>query len=251
MKIGMIGGGAIAQFLLKEELPVKSILVRDKERYDHLETSFGVKLYTDLDDFLNSGIDLLVEAANIEAVKKHLPKALKKMDVIVISVGAFAEEVFLEEILEIAEASQHRIHLPSGAIGGLDLLQNAKSLGELRSVTLRTRKPAHTLLEEDLDEERIIFSGPARKAIKKFPKNINVAIVLSLAGIGVDQTSVEVIADPLARKNEHGIFMEGSFGSAELRVINNPMEENPNTSYLAALSILGTIKRLKSPIQMG
>ena len=74
MKIGLIGAGAIANFLLKEmnqnqteNMQIVSALVRNREKYEALASKFNVKLYTELEEFLNSNIDIVVEVANVEA----------------------------------------------------------------------------------------------------------------------------------------------------------------------------------------
>ncbi len=244
LNIGLIGGGAIATFLLEEieqkgikGIYIRSVLVRDKKKYAHLE-QYGIDLYTDIDLFVDSSVDLVVEAATVEAVEATIPIVLERKDVILISIGALVDEVFLRELKQIASDSKRSIYLPSGAIGGLDLLQNAHALGGVESVTLTTRKPAHTLIDESLEKERILFSGSAREAIAQFPKNVNVAIVLALAGIGMDRTQVQVIADPTTNKNTHTITIEGDFGASELTVMNESLPSNPRTSYLAAISVL-------------
>lgn len=258
MKIGLIGAGAIADFLLKEinekqdrNMQVQSVLVRDKEKYQQLESKFGVKLFTELSAFLDSDIDIVVEAANIEAVKFLLPTVIKKKDTVLISIGALADEALLRDLNTLVQEYKHNIHLPSGAIGGLDLLQNAHALGTVTNVTLTTRKPASSLLEEVIKEERVIFEGKASDAIERFPKNMNVSIVLSLAGIGIERTKVRLIADPYINKNIHSIEVQGDFGEATITISNNPLPENPKTSYLAAMSILGTLKRLNTNLKIG
>lgn len=258
MNIGIIGAGAIANFLLKEinqhemeDLKIQSIFVRNREKYQALESQFSVNLYTDIDDFLNSNIDLVVEAANIEAVKAHLSTVLKKKPAILISIGALADEQFLQEVSELTEKYGNSVHLPSGAVGGLDLLQNAHALDTVSEVSLTTRKPADTLIDRPIDEEVIVFKGKAVDAIKQFPKNINVSIVLSLAGIGIEKTNVTIIADPHSKKNIHEVEIKGDFGTASISITNNPLPENPKTSYLAAMSILGTLKRIVQTIRIG
>lgn len=258
MDIGLIGSGAIGQYLLKKvnkenhpELNIKNILVRNKEKYQTLESEYDVKLYTDLDEFLSTNIDIVVEAANVQTVQSVLPDVLKKKDVMLISVGALVDEELLAEVSTLTEKYNNRLHLPSGAIGGLDLIQNAKSYGNLDSVELTTRKPAASLVDEDIHEEQVVFEGKAVEAIEKFPKNMNVSIILSLAGLGIDQTNVRLIADPHAVKNIHQIKLSGDFGEAELTIKNEPLTENPKTSALAALSILGTLERIQSNIKYG
>lgn len=258
MNIGVIGAGAIANFLLeatKQEtnnhLHIKSIYVSDYKKYKSLEEKYHVTLYTDLDAFLQSNIDIVVEAANIDAVKKLIPQILPMKDVVLICIGALADLSFYEHIKALANQYQRAIHLPSGAIGGLDLLQNAHAQGEVSDVTLITRKSAHSLIDQTIERETVVFSGSAKDAIQQFPKNINVSIILSMAGVGLEKTNVKIIADPEMTKNRHEIKISGTFGEATFAVTNEPLVMNPKTSYLAALSVLGTLKRLPHTIKVG
>lgn len=95
------------------------------------------------------------------------------------------------------------------------------------------------------------FDGSALEAIELFPKNINVSIILSLAGLGPQKTGVKIISDPAVRKNSHSIEATGSFGKLSLKVENDPMPDNPKTSYLAALSVLATLKNKDAIFQVG
>jgi len=259
MNIGIVGAGAIANFLMKEfnqnetgEMRIKSVFVRNRVKYQELEHQFDVKLFDRLDAFLKSGIDLVVEAANVAAVHELLQQILPKKDVVLISIGALADTDFLREMNDLAETYERTIHLPSGAIGGLDLLQNAHATGGVTDVSITTRKPARTLIDhEAATEEVLVFDGKASEAIRQFPKNINVSIILSLAGVGVEQTNVTIIADPAVENNIHTIDIKGDFGTASFSVTNNPLAENPKTSYLAAMSILGTLKRITNHIKIG
>lgn len=258
IKIGLIGTGSIAEYLLKEinekaSYPVKIVagVVRNKEKYEHLEDKYDIEITEDINRILKEDINLIVEAANVSALKQYLPKVIKHKDCVVISVGAFSDESFLKNIYSITKESNQAIYLPSGAIGGLDLIQNSEVTSGLKSVKLTTRKPAHVFDENNLTEDKIIFSGSANTAIKKYPKNINVAIILSLAGIGTDKTVVEIIASPFIKDNEHTIEASGEFGEVKTTIKNKPMPENENTSYLAALSVLGTILRKANQIKIG
>lgn len=258
MKVGIIGAGTIATFLLKEiqeqaadVMSINSLYVRDLDKYKNLEDKYDIQIYDDFDSFLDSNIDIVVEAANVNAVQELVPRALEKKEVAIISIGALSDKRFLEQIDTVAKRYNRSIYLPSGAIGGMDLIQNAHSLGGLAEVSLTTRKPAHSLDGYSLKKEKIIFQGSAAEAISKFPKNINVSIILSLAGLGIHHTKVTIIADPEIQKNMHQIEAKGSFGSFSLTVENNPMLENAKTSFLAALSILGTLKKLQSNMKIG
>lgn len=257
INIGLIGAGAIAEYLLteinhKNEYLVKitHILVRNKQKYIGLEKKYNVIITDDINVLIESPIDLIVEAANIEAVKRYLPKVIKYKSVVIISVGAFVNEDFLKNIYALAKAHKHTIYLPSGAIGGLDLIQNANVSSEIESVKLMTTKPAATFNEQGLLKDKLIFKGTAAEAIERFPKNINVAIILSLAGIGTVETQVEIIASATSLLNEHTIEVKGGFGEMKTTIINQPLASNPNTSQLSALSILGTIFRIANHIKI-
>src|SRR5699024_4098899 len=129
-------------------------------------------------------------------------------------------------------------HLPSGAIGGLDLLQNDDAMGSITNVSLTTRKPADSLIDYSIDEPVIVYEGTAANAIKKFPKNINVSIILSLSGLGMDATKVTIIADPQMEKNEHHVQMQADFGEAAVPITHKPLPEQPTTSYFAPISVV-------------
>lgn len=258
MRIGLIGAGAIANFLLEklnegdvENFTITSLLVRDREKYKSLEDEFSIKIFTDLQAFLKEDIDIIVEAADIQAVKDLVPTILEKKPVLLISVGALADEELLTSLQQTSCKHNHPLYLPTGAIGGLDILQNASVLGNVTSVMLTTRKPANTLTAEEINESKVIFEGTSAEAIQKFPKNMNVSIILALASLGFEETKVILVADPHIKQNIHQIEMTGDFGEATIVIKNNALPANPKTSYLAAMSIIGTLKRLNSKFIIG
>lgn len=258
MKVGIIGAGAIAKFLLEQLNKgqsdigvVTALYVRNKEKYKLLAEQYRVELYTEIEEFVKADIDIVVEAAELDAVKELVPKVVRYKSVVIISIGALTEGELLEKLQQLATSYKQKVYLPSGAIGGLDLLQNAQVLGGVTNVLLTTTKPASSLSDKNVSQPFIIFEGNAQEAIKKFPKNMNVSIVLALAGLGFENTMVKLIADPKAKQNVHEITIQGEFGEATIIVKNNPLPTNPKTSYLAAMSILGTLKRLGNEFYIG
>jgi len=111
--------------------------------------------------------------------------------------------------------------VPTGALIGLDAV-TAAAVGNIQSVRMVTRKPvlglagAPYIVENNIDIERIteplkIFDGTAREAAKGFPANLNVAVALSLSGIGPDRTRLEIWADPALTRNVHRVEVEIRF----------------------------------------
>lgn len=262
MKIGLIGAGAMGKFLLKklntEQLipnyRIASVLderEKVKAMMSDLACQYGFTFFDEFDSFLNSDIDLVVECSNIGAVREYAPRILKEKKLLVISVGALADEGFYTELQKTAGRNETKLYLPAGAIGGLDAIKAAGVMGDLHSVSLITRKPGEALPGGEVTEETVLFNGTAKEAIERFPENANVAITLSLAGIGVHRTKVKIIADPKIDKNTHTIQAEGAFGAMEIQLQNNPSPDNPKTSYLTALSILSSLQTLNEQMIVG
>lgn len=260
MNIGLIGCGNIGKFLL-ESLNVQNIIPGSRisavfdprsNLFDGSALMNGVRLYNEFGEFLSNNMDLVIEAANIDAVRQYAVPTLEKgKNLVIISVGALADRELYDVLNRTCLVSGTQIHLPSGAIGGLDVLKAAASMGQLESVSITTRKPPKALTDEVIDSEKVLFDGSASEAIALFPKNINVSIILALVGLGPDKTNVKIIADPTVDKNIHSIEATGSFGKLKLHVENDPMPCNPKTSYLAALSILSTLKNQSQAIHIG
>ena len=123
----------------------------------------------------------------------------------------------------------------------------------ISKVHLRTTKPpsswdgAEGLGDNkviNIKKPKVIFEGNAKNAALAFPKNANVAAALAIVGIGVEKTTVELIADPEIDINKHEVEVEGKFGSLKVIVGAIPSKENPKTSHLAALSIIRQLEKL-------
>lgn len=250
MKIGMLGCGNIGSFLLESlnqgytEEKIVAIHSRNYEKTTAIAKKYGAKSYERLESFVEVDLDLVIEVATIEVVERAAISVLEKgIPLIVSSIGAFSDESFLQAVKETSDRKKTHVYIPSGAVGGLDLLQSANVLSGLESVQLTTRKPAHSLAgAEETSDEKIVFQGAAKDAIARYPRNMNVAIAISLAGIGSEKTAVKLIADPTIEKNIHTIKANGEFGEFTIEVSNEAMPQNPKTSYLAALSLLSSIK---------
>ena len=210
-------------------------------------------------DELMRACDMAVEAAAVDAVPDIAKAAFSAgIDILAMSVGAL---VTYPELIAKAEAAGRTIHIPSGALAGLDAVRSAAA-GTIRSAVLTTRKPPKALagapyIEEkgidlaNIREETVLFEGTAAEAIAGFPKNVNVAAALSLAGIGPEKTRVRIIADPTVKNNAHEVVVVGDAGRIVARTENVPSPDNPKTSYLAALSCVAALKRIVSSVKIG
>jgi aspartate dehydrogenase len=267
-RIGIVGAGAIGKEIARaiDDGTVPATLVAIWDRQVDEANDFAASLrqkpkVLPLDELVKE-CNLVVEAAAQAAVREVAVAALSNSkSVMIMSVGALADNGLLEEIRGLARTHHCQIYVPSGAIGGLDAVKSA-SIKHIECVTITTRKPARGLkgapfvVKNNLDLDRYkepteIFSGPAREAIKEFPANVNVAASLSLVGVGFDKTVVKVVVDPTISRNIHEIHVKGDFGEFHSKIENVPSDTNPKTSFLAALSAIATLKQVCEPLKIG
>src|SRR5262245_17401368 len=204
MQVGLIGFGAIGRDVARGmkdgvagEAALVALLVRRPERAVDAPPEAAVS--DTVDAFLATPFDVAVEAAGQAAVSQYGEAVLEAgRDLMVVSVGALADDALRKRLVAAARRTGRRVLVPSGAIGGLDMLA-AAAVGGLFSVTHTTRKPPaalltpHQLPEEQaellaLQAPRTLYEGNAREAVRRFPQNVNVTAAVSLAGIGFDNT---------------------------------------------------------------
>jgi aspartate dehydrogenase len=254
MTVGIVGCGAIGSEVAKaagtmEGIDAVWLFDLDPDAVAHLKHLPRAKVAKSAKALVEAS-DLVIEAANKGVVQTAVRDALalgKKT--MLMTIGALADDALREELVGLAKKTGGKMYLPSGAVMGVDGVKAAAE-ADLKSVTLVTTKPPAGL-DKKTDRWTLLFSGPAREAVQKFPKNVNVAATLSLAGLGFDQTHVQVAIDPLATRNSHKVIVEGTFGRARIEVENLPSPSNPATSYLASLSAIALLRRIVSPIEIG
>lgn len=205
--------------------------------------------------------DLVIEASSAKASAAITLEVLKAgKDAMVMSVGGLLGGN-VKKLEKICRAKGGRLYIPSGAIAGIDALKAAAVAG-IRSVTLTTTKHPRSFRGVEYVQRRgirldaikkpvLLFSGSAAQAVGYFPQNINVAAVLSLAGIGAERTTVRIIASPLATKNIHEIIIESLSARIVTRTENTLHPENPKTSFLAVLSAVALLTQIIDPIRIG
>ncbi len=253
MRVGIIGCGAIANIIVSRIVPenddifIKYFFDKDIEKAENLASFAKGVAVIDFEDMLND-VDLILECASPDSVKLLAPKILERgIDMIVMSIGAFMDKEFYNKAFKIAKDNNAHIHLPSGAIVGLDGIKAVADYG-LKEITLITRKSPKSL-GKDIDKKEVLFDGKASDAVKEFPLNINVAATISLA---CDRDiNVKIIVDPNVDRNVHEITAKGDFGEFKTITMNHPCVANPKTSMLAAISAIKLLKSFNETITVG
>lgn len=258
----MIGFGAMANEVrthLPKDLELKWVVVPERSIAEVQQMlSTDVQVIADIDDC--EGVpDYVIEVAGQAAVKEHAVKVLAKgWNIGLISVGTLADSALFAQLQQTAERSGAHIHLLAGAIAGIDGIAAAKE-GGLSKVTYKGCKSpmswrgsyAEQLIDLDrVTEVTVFYVGTARDAALKFPANANVAATIALAGVGFDETMVELSVDPQMSQNKHVIVAEGRFGQMQIEMIGVPLEANPKTSTLAALSVIRACRNSVDAVQI-
>lgn len=266
LKVAIAGLGAIglkvARALDEGRLPGQSLTAvsaRDVEKARRTLAGFKSAVAVVGLDELPDRADVVVEcipAAHFRMIAEATVAAGKIF--MPLSVGQMLGNMHL---VERAKETGARIFVPTGALVGLDAVRAAAE-GTVHSVSIITRKPpgglkgAPLLVEKGLSMDDVkaplqVFAGSAREAIKGFPANVNVAVALSLAGIGPDRTRVEIWADPSVTRNTHTIEVKSEVSDFTIQIAGVPTEENPATGKLTPFSVIAALRRLTAPMVVG
>jgi aspartate dehydrogenase len=270
MRVALLGGGTIGRLVLErvERAELQGIEIiavagrRPSSPAADLAAKFGVPYVVDRKALLAARPSTVLEAASHEAVKDHLVPLLEAgINVVVLSAGALADDRLRSAAEQAAARSGALFYVPSGGIGGLDALKTA-CLAGVEEASIQVAKPpaawkgipyveARGFRLDGLTAPLTLFEGPAREGVPHFPQNVNIAAVLSLAGIGWDRTRLKVVADPALTLNTHTIRVSGRSGRFSVVLENVPSPDNPKTSWLACYSALAALKAMQSRVRYG
>jgi len=239
-KVGIIGCGAIGSLIAKafENGTIKcdELLLFDynNEKSLKLQHSLSVacRVVNNVEEMVQRHPVVIVEAASQQAVKEYVERILhENIELVVMSTGALLD----------LDIEKNCVHIPSGAVGGIDAISSA-ALAGVYEVILTTRKNPKVLGVEG-KRRKTVYQGTAEEAVKLFPREMNVAATLALA-VQPAKVKVQVVADPNVRRNTHEISVKWKYGEMFLQFENEPHPENPGTSALAAWSAIRLLKDL-------
>ena len=260
LKVGIIGYGAIAQFVAKALPGINAhleLVIARQGRFDAARSALGgdIKIVERLG---NERPDVVVDCAGHGGLQQNGADILRAgVPLITVSIGALADPALHDELTNAARAGGTKLRLSTGAIGSLDAIASAR-FGNLETVTYVGRKPprgwkgsrAEQIVNlDDLgDQAATHFEGSARDAALLYPKNANVAAAVALAGLGFDDTRVELIADPKVDANIHEIYAKGDFGEMQFTILGKTLPDNTRTSALAAMSVVKMLSNQSASI---
>lgn len=240
LRVGIIGCGTLAK-------QVTEYLQNSRRRVEitgYLVSSRNVEsrpnFVASIEAFVAQSHDVVVECASQNALLAYAQRVVSSgADLVPASIGAFADDEFLQQLLRDAERADASVRLPSGAIAGIDGLAAAKHIG-IESVLYRGTMPRSSLegyVAGHLPERGLIFAGTAREAVAKFPKNANLTGTVALTGIGFERTRVEMHVDSTLTNNLHELFVKGVFGEYSVRMFGTRISATSPSSRIVAGSL--------------
>jgi aspartate dehydrogenase len=262
--VGLAGLGAVGRpvaLRLAAGMPglhLAAVSVRDRDKAAARLAAAGIAVPLVALGELAASANVVVEALPAAHFREVAEPALAAGRIFLpLSVGALLDHF---DWVERARATGGRIIVPTGALLGLDAVRAAAE-GEIRSVTMITRKPPaalagapylaeHGISLAGLNAPRRVFAGTAREGARGFPANVNVAAALSLAGIGPDRTRLEIWADPTITRNTHRIEVDADAARFSMMIEGVP-SENPRTGRIVPLSAIAALRGLVSELKVG
>ncbi len=267
MRVGLAGFGNVGQEVARRlvagaipEARLVAVTARDLDKARRNCASLEPRPEVVALPELVAGSDVVVECATAEAFPEIARRALEAGRILLpVSVGALAA---YPEILDLAAATPGTIRIVSGALPGLDAIRAAAE-GTIRSVRLVSQIRPESLARESYVRDRgfdfatsptepvKVFEGTAREAAIAFPRHFNVAVSLSLAGIGLERTKIEVWANGGVAGTVHRVEVEADDVRLVMTSENLPSAANPRTSRIVAPSVMAALRALAASVQVG
>lgn len=257
--IAIIGSGSLGSIIgrvvsedLKNNYDIIGVLSGRLKNAIVLVEEVGGKAYKTINELIDDQPDYIIEAASPDVFKDiGVSVVAKGISIIPLSVGAFADVAFSDKIEQTALKNKCHVYIPTGAVGGLDVLRAAVLMEDV-AVSITTEKSPESLAGAPFlkgrklskEKSETLFSGSAKEAITHFPKNVNVAVATALAGVGVENTKVTINSIPDLKSNRHTINVVGKTIKIRASVETRPSETNPKSSALAAYSVVSLLKEL-------
>ncbi len=259
LRVGIIGHGAIGRELCAAigdgragAAELSGVLVRRE--------ATGGGRTTEVDTFLAGSPGVVVECAGQSAVCQHGRAILARgIDLVVTSVGALADQTLFDGLLETAAAAGARLIVPSAGVGALDMLAGA-AVGGLDAVRITVRKdpsawlgtPAEELCDlANLGAPMTLYEGPVREGARLYPANVNISAATALAGMGLDDTVLKVVADPGIETHVIEIDARGAFGRFHFLEDVLPSDDNRKTGKIVAMALIKTLRQMSSTLVIG
>ena len=233
---GVIGSGRIGQRLMARLPGAVAVLTRSSI----------------LAEFFARKPAVVVECASAQALAEYGPAVLAAgIDLVPLSLTALADPAVEQRLMAAAAAGPGRIEIAPGAIGTLDLLATAREEGLRRVVYRQLKSPAMWKLTpaaglanlDAITGRTVFFRGSVREVARRFPNNLNTSVGVALAGLGLDGTEAELVADPAISETAHELDVHAAPGNAVLRLGGRDVAPDGDPVDYTTFSLMRLLRR--------
>lgn len=255
-KLALLGCGYLNEIVataLKDGLLPEYELVGAFARNPDTANGFAARhncaACTSIEQLMALEPDYVAEAASVQAIRDYTETILTGgANLVVLSIGAFADEDFYEHTKQVAAKAGRRVHIASGAVGGFDVLRTAALMSPITATITSKKMPASLFYSPlftpellNLEKRTPVFHGTTKEAIAILPTHMNVAVATALASAGPQNTLLNIDAVPGFQGDEYKIEIKGEEVQTELNIYSR-------TSKIAAWSVVAVLQNAVSPI---
>jgi aspartate dehydrogenase len=263
VRLAQIGFGGIGKTVARclrhdEAVRYVAVAARPWQKTEVRDVLGDVAVVETPEALLAEGPDIVAECAGHDALRQYAEPVLATgTTFIAVSVGVLADAAFRQVILKTAAKHGSSMQIPSGAIGGVDVVAAARHAG-LQSITYVTRKApplwkntaAEAMVDlDDVSRPVLFFEDTAERAATLFAEKANVTATLALAGIGFEKTGVQFWADHDFTRSTHLVELVGATGTMRIELANTVSPVDKKSSWLTAMSIVQSIRNRQSAIR--
>jgi aspartate dehydrogenase len=251
IRYGIVGYGRIGKRLAARLPGATAILARQGDTSDVFCTT--------LDAFIARKPTVAVECASAQALAEHGPALLAAgIDLVPLSLTALADPDVEHRLMAAATRGPGRLEIAPGAIGTLDLLASAREDGLKRVVYRQLKSPAMWQLTPaaaladlaSIRDRQVFFRGSVREAARRLPSNLNTSIGVALAGLGLDATEAELVADPAISETAHELEIRAAPGRAVLTLGGREVAPDGDPVDYTTFSLMRILKRRQARVMI-
>ena len=271
-KVGILGFGALGQFLVKKILNDRHVAERfelafiqnrtvdkiynagyDIEPYQILAADFDKAF----ESYINAGhhVDIIIECSHPDVVKNHGIRILSHASFYITSLTALADDNLRAALVQKSEDAGNDIIIPTGAGWGFEDIRRLSDRGMLRRMQIAMKFHVDALrvqgsVKEALDNyvssddvaDKVLYEGSLRYLTTMAPNNVNTMCGLALAGrMNFDALSCQLIASKQSHQHEVKIEVHGPDGFVVRSHRINPALAGAVTGSMTFVSLLGTL----------
>jgi aspartate dehydrogenase len=97
---------------------------------------------------------------------------------------------------------------------------------------------------------RAFFRGSVRDVARGFPDNLNSAVGVALAGLGLDGTEAELVADPAISETAHELEIHAAPGTAVLRLGGREVPPDGDPADYTTFSLVRILRRRQARVMI-